>query len=401
MHLFRMYWMRTLKKPGAIFLWLLLPFVFMTIYQLTFGGDNEFSVGLAIVDHDSTFVSRFVGGAFDQGPLEDLIDVQRVENLEQVHKLFGRGNASAALVIPDGFSDHLLRSEPVTLTLYKNPRHFFAPQIAEGVVDGLATMGNGVVGLFHEPLARIQSFVDSDREPTADDVAGMARTIYSLAEETPSLEAMSSVEVNLVEEEQKEPWEFNMGAMFFPGLVAFALMSLSLALEYRFLFDRKKKINHRIVTTPMRPVNILLQQRLYSVAFLYVMAVGTAVLGGLIFRIPPIGIVNVNIATVALILFITGINGIIFGMSNSLKAVSAMSSVVMMVLMVMGGGFFPIEFYPGWAQSVAEHVPTGIVNIALTRSLTGRDPGISYPVLYAYCGAFFALSVVAGRKRII
>ncbi len=31
MHLFRMYWTRTLKKPGAIFLWLLLPFVFMTM----------------------------------------------------------------------------------------------------------------------------------------------------------------------------------------------------------------------------------------------------------------------------------------------------------------------------------------------------------------------------------
>ena len=102
-----------------------------------------------------------------------------------------------------------------------------------------------------------------------------------------------------------------------------------------------------------------------------------------------------------LILFITGINGVIFGMSSSLQAVSSISSVVLMVLMVLGGGFFPIEFYPDWAQTVAVKTPTGMANGALTRSLTGRAPEISFLVFYAYCGVFFLLSVFTGRKRIV
>jgi ABC-2 type transport system permease protein len=137
------------------------------------------------------------------------------------------------------------------------------------------------------------------------------------------------------------------------------------------------------------------------VAFLYVMAVGTALLGGIIWSIAPKGILTVNLVAVALILFITGINGIVFGMSNSLKAVSAISSVVLMVLMALGGGFFPIESYPGWARSVAEWTPTGMANVALTRTLTGRETGVSLPLLYAYSAAFFALSVVVGRRRIV
>ncbi len=33
MHLFRMYWQRTLKKPGSVVVWLAVPFVFMAIYH--------------------------------------------------------------------------------------------------------------------------------------------------------------------------------------------------------------------------------------------------------------------------------------------------------------------------------------------------------------------------------
>ncbi len=401
MHLFRMYWTRILKKPGGIFLWLLLPFVFMTIYTLTFGGDSAFTVGLAVIDQDSSLVSKLVTGSLDQGPLEGLITLFPVESLEEADKLFSREKASAALVIPPEFGEKLLRYEPVTLILYRNPRHEIAPEIAEGIVGGLATLGNGAVSLFKEPLTAIQGFIDDDRAPTAAEVAAIAETLYNLGDNAPNLGAIANIDVKIVENKKKEIWEFNMAALFFPGLVAFALMSLSLAIEYRFLFDRKNKINHRIVMTPMRPFNILFQQRMYSVSFLYVMAVCTGLLGGIIWDIPPAGILKANLIAVALILFITGINGTIFAMTDSIKAVSGISSVVLMVLMVLGGGFFPIEAYPAWGVAIAEKIPTGMANAALTRTLTGRDTGVSLPLLYAYCGAFFALSIIVGRKRIV
>ena len=56
MHLFRMYWQRVLRKPGSVFLWMALPFVFMTIYTLAFGGGDDGlpKVGIAIVDQQKT-----------------------------------------------------------------------------------------------------------------------------------------------------------------------------------------------------------------------------------------------------------------------------------------------------------------------------------------------------------
>ena len=217
---------------------------------------------MAVVDRDSSFVSRFVAGAFDQGPLQELVTQYPVESIEEADKLVRREKASAALVIPEYFGAKLFRGEPDTLTLYKNPRHTIAPQIAEGIVGGMATLGNGAASLFREPLATAQGFIDEERAPTVDEFVGIARTIYTLEQNAPNLGAIANIDVKLVESEKKQPWEMNMAAMFFPGLVAFALMSLSLAIEYRFLFDRKNQVNHRIVMTPMRPANILFKQRL-------------------------------------------------------------------------------------------------------------------------------------------
>jgi ABC-2 type transport system permease protein len=401
MDLFRMYWTRTFRKPGAIFLWLAVPFVFMVIYQLTFGGERKLTVGLAVMDCDSSFVSNLVCGSFSQGPLADLIEVYRIEDTDELEHLFRREQASAGVVIPDGFQARVLASEPTTLTFYRNPRHSISPQVAEGVVSGLCTLGNGALNRFREPMRRIEAFVDGKRNASADDVAEIARLIFTLGQQGPNLEAMFATDVKIVGEDEKEPWDINMAAMFFPGLLAFALMSASLSIEYRFLFDRKNRITHRLAMAPIRPAGMVLQQRLYAMAFLYVMGAAIAFIGGLVWRIPANGLWQVHMIAIALIFFIVGVNGTIFGLSNSIKATSAISSVVLMAMMLLGGGFFPVEFMPKWVQAAAAHCPVGMANIGVTQCLTGRSPTISIPVLYGCSLAALAVSIVIGRKRII
>ena len=76
MHLFRMYWQRTLRRPGSVLIWLSLPFVFMTIYTMVFGNDaGPPKTTMAVVDQDSSLVSRLVKGAFAQGPVGEMINL--------------------------------------------------------------------------------------------------------------------------------------------------------------------------------------------------------------------------------------------------------------------------------------------------------------------------------------
>lgn len=403
MHLFRMYWRRTMRKPGIIYLWLLLPFSFMGIYTLVFGGEGDGmpKTGLAVLDEDDTIVSGLVAGSLETGPLAELLTVHEAADMAAVEKLFEKETASAALVIPKGFTDKLITSERTTLTLYTNPRHYISPQIAEGVLGTLVTMGNGLITLFQEPFDKIKTMAEKEEAPSADDIAETAKMFYAIGQEMPNFEAIMSSDVNIVEAKaEEEADDFNMASLFFPGLVMFALLSLSMSIEFRFMNDRLQKVNNRLIVTPIRPFNLIFQQRLYAAIFLYVMAVVTGLLGGLIWKMPATGLAQANLISLAIVFFIAGVNGTIFNLTNSVKASSAMSSFIMMFLMLFGGGFFPVEFYPEALQGISRMIPTGMANLGLTQSLTGRDLTVSIPVLIVNCLAFFALSIFIGRRRV-
>jgi ABC-type multidrug transport system permease subunit len=398
-----MYWQRSLRKPGSILLWMLIPFVFMAIYTLAFGGDGDITprVGLAVVDRDSSMVSGFFRSAFGQGALSDLIDLKEAADTAAVAELFAREEASAALIIPAGFADSVLALGDAPLLLLKNPRQSISPQIAEGVTGALVSMGNGLTGIFAGPIGMIRALSLSD-SVSGDEVAATARAFYTTGESAQGLAALADIDVSVVEEEQSgdEVDEFNMAALFFPGLVMFALFTVSLSLETRFLYDRTRKVTHRIVSAPVRPARIVAEQRLYAVSFLLAVAVVSALVGGIIWRIAPVGLATAGVIAAALVLFIAGLNGAIFSLSNSLRATSAISSFVMMALVIVGGGFFPAEFWPEWMQRISRVVPTGIANLGLTRALTGREIGVSLPALFVYSGVFFVAGIIAGRRRI-
>lgn len=396
-----------MRMQGTIYLWMLIPFVFMFIYQMAFGGSGGSisKTGLAVVDQDSTLVSQLLAGAFGQGDLAEFIEVEPAADMAAAEKMFVDETASAALVIPAGFGDKLLDYEDVTLTLYKNPRHFIGPQIAEGVTGALIAMGNGLLGLFEQPISIIKKFEDSGADIGADEVAALAKMVYEIGEDAPSLGALGGISVVTVEPESGEEEEgigddFDMATFFFPGLLVFGLLSVSLGLETRLLQDRINKVTHRMVIAPLAPWNLVFQQRLFAASFILVIAVVSAALGGVMWSIAPVGLATVGLITVALTLFIVGINGTIFSLGNSLRATSAISSIVMIALVSVGGGFFPAELTGGGFQAVSRMTPTGMANMGITKALTGRELDISIPVLFIYCGAFFLLSVFLARRKV-
>lgn len=397
MHLFRMYWQRSFRRPGSILIWLALPFVFMTIYTMVFGDDASGppKVTMAIIDQDSSIVSGLVQGALAQGPIGEMLTLVDARDVGDVDALFESEKASAALVIPRGFGVGLLRMEPQKLMLYTNPRHTIGPQVAEGITRSLAVIANGMLAQFASPLRRISSL---DREPTLDEVGDISRTFFTASRNVGGFSALRNIDVTVVEQEEDEADDFSLAAMFFPGLVMFGLLSVSLHLEHRFLRDRIDHVTRRFVTAPVSPWSVAFQQRLYSASFIYVVGVAAALLGGVIWHIPARGLATANLIVVALVLFVAGFNGVIFSLSGSVRAVSAISSITMVFLAILGGGFFPAEFTPPAFQSVMKLIPTGAANLGLTHCLTGRPPGISIPGLFAYCGAFFVAGTVMGRR---
>ncbi len=355
-------------------------------------------MGVAIVDQDSSLVSKLVKTSLGQGPVADLVTVLDARDAADVEALFEKETASAAIVIPDGFGAKLLRSEPDTLRLLRNPRHTIGPQIAEGVVSGLTLVGNELIGQFTVPLRTVRAFADRPSGPSADDIAGVSREFFAAGQRARGLSVLQKIDVTVVDESAKEQ-EFSMAALFFPGLIMFGLLSLSLHIEHRFMTDRKNHVTDRLVTAPIAPWRVAVEQRVFALVFLYAIGVVSLLLGAAIWRIPLHGLATANVIVVALALFIAGWNGSLHATSRSPRAASALASIAIVFLSILGGGFFPAEFMPAAFQSVVRWIPTGMANLGLTRALTGRELTISLPVLFAVSLAFFALAVVLTRRR--
>ena len=402
MHLFRMYWQRVWKRPGAALLWMALPFVFMTIYSLVFGGDDGGlpKVGIAIVDQDSTLVSGLVKSAIAQGPVASMVTLVDARDMPAVETMFEKESASAAIVVPDGFGAKLLSSQPDTLRLYRNPRHTIGPQIAEGILGSLVTVTNELYAQFTGPMQSVRALSGRQQAPTADDIAAISRQFFEAGERARGLSVLQKIDVVVIDESQQEEENFSMAALFFPGLIMFGLLSLSLHLEHRFMLDRTQHVTDRVVSAPVAPWRVAVEQRVFALSFLYIIGVVSLLLGAVIWRIPLQGVATANLIVIALALFIAGWQGSLHSMSRSPRAASAMASIAMVFLSILGGGFFPAEFMPPAFQSIVRWIPTGMANLGLTRAITGRDLTISLPILFAVSLSFFTLAVLLTRKRI-
>src|SRR5262245_51500843 len=402
MPLFRMYWQRLLRRPGSVFIWMALPFVFMTLYQLVFGGSGHDSMpklGLAIVDQDSSLASQLTRGALEQGPVGDMITLHEARDMAAVDELFKAETASAALILPRGFGTKFLRNEPDTIRLVRNPRHTIGPQIAEGIVGSLATIANGLAGQFSAPLEQARAMADRSQSPTSEEIGKISQQFFVAGQSMQNLTVLGDINVVVVDEKEKEEENFSMAALFFPGLIMFGLLSLSLHVEHRFMLDRTQHVTDRIITSPVAPMRVALQQRVFALSFLFLIGVVSILVAAAIWRIPLVGIGTATLLLFGLAMFIAGWNGSIFAMSKSVRAASAIASTAMVFLSILGGGFFPAEFMPASFQAVIRWMPTGMANLGFTRALTGRELTISLPLFFAMSLALFTIAILLNRRK--
>jgi ABC-type multidrug transport system permease subunit len=375
----------------------------MAIYSMVFGHNNSGppKTTMAIVDQDSSFVSKLVKTALNQGPTAKMLTLVDAKDMNAVDDMFKKDTASAALLIPRGFGERLLKNttESQSLTLYKNPRDYIGPQIAEGIMRCLTVIANGVLVQFQQPITQINAM---NHSPSIEEIGKISQSFYGIGKNMRGLSALRNIDVTVIEKpKDTESSDFNLAAMFFPGLVMFGLLSVSLNLEHRFLRDRSNHVTRRFVTAPISPWSVAIQQRLYIASFALVVGIVAGTLGGLIWRIPPHGLSTAVLIIVALALFVAGWNGIVFSLSSSTRTVSAISSISMVFLSLLGGGFFPVDFTPVSFQAITKFIPTSMINLGLTHCLTGRPLGVSLPVIFAMCGAFFVAGTLMGRKRIL
>jgi len=374
---------RMVKNPGLLLLLLAIPMTISLIEYAAFGRTAAAGklppIKVLMLDEDDTFASQAVPQLFTGGPIKDQFDVGSVKSLDEAKPYFRRGEASAVVRVPKGFQDALLDGRDAEVTIYRNPSQSFAPDIAESVLEMGAVVGNGLYLRAKEPLSRIRTLIDEDREPTTDEIAAISVGFFLAGKRLGRLEGLDDVEVKVKRAGDEKAAEAKRGidtsdffATIFPGLTLFSLLFVSQALVFRLLRDRVRGIQRRLMMVTSSAPSVLAGSVLYLVAGLLAILLFLSLVGSIVFRIhlrEPVAMLAIGLGFAV---FAAGLLLAIGAASRDDKGAAAISSVVIIVLSLVGGSMMPVEILPGFLKTTAMALPNGASQFGLTQILVHK-----------------------------
>ncbi len=362
-----------LRDPWPLALWLLIPLVIGGMITAIGGRDGPKPVArLVLVDQDQSLASGLLGGAFTQGALASLIELQSAAEAEARRQL-DEDEVSAMLIVPAGFQDALLTEAPLQLELLTNPSQRILPGIIEGV---LAVLVDGVFYLHRLFGPQLQALADLIEGAASPDDATVAGLSVGINQAVAAIEPYLETPVLEVEFEPTggaaEPGP-GFGVLFFPGIVLMALMFAAQSLSDDFWKERQAGTLRRLALVPHAP-GWLVAAKAASVALLLLgvclvlLAIGFGY-HGLAFSRVPLSLAWLAAGGV----FLYALLAAIAIHAPSRKSASVLTTAAVFPLLMAGGSFFPFEAMPGWLAAIGRWLPNGYVLSQFKDYLLGRS----------------------------
>ncbi len=402
---------RLARRPGLVLLLVAVPSTLAFIEYAAFGGGVASGklppMKVLFIDEDASFASRFVPQFFSNGALKDLVVTATAPDRDAARRAFLDNDAAALVVIPRGFQAALLDGRRAELVLYKNPIATIGPEIAEGVLQMLQTIGNRLYAQAVAPLERIRALDKAGRQPTRDDIAEISRGFFEAGRRLNRVTALDKNTVAL--QRPDRPPDTGRGfrtrgeffAMFFPGLAIFGLFFLSQSLALGLLRDRARGLERRILTTPASASAIAAGNATYLIGAMLCTLLVLAGIGTFVFGITLRNPVALLVIGLGFALFASGLHLVVTAIATSDRDAGFISTGLMLTLMLAGGTFIPAEQFPAWLRVVSFRVPNGAAQQAFIDVLSrGRGLGSVAPlVAVTWAWAILVLAAYVYLKR--
>ena len=356
--------LRRKAKPAGIVIWLCLPLLLAFLMgMISSGGSSsdqpKIEIPLLVEDHDDSFVSQFLIGAFSRGELGEMFSITPVDSA-QGKPLMDKGKASALLIIPRGLGDSLFTGGSSTLILVKNPSQSFLPKIAQETVLILAEAGDRALRLLDSPVQRLKVINDENDSPTEIEVADMAVQIHRIITQVEPLLLPPIIEVSeeTIREQKDEPApSFSLFGYLVSGVAILIMMFMLDNLAKDIFVEKEQKTLFRILTTPVTRSQVFASKLL----FMWIMALIALLLvwlfAILIFRV---SVASWTLFAVLLIVSsgaLSALAGLLYSFIETRAQASGIVPALIMVFAILGGAMLPLESLPGFLRQFAPASP--------------------------------------------
>lgn len=305
---------RLFRDKVAIFFVFIFPLVFLVIFGNIFGGNNETSFRVGLINQSS---SDFAKGFVEQANQDKVFDIDKeVSTVDQAKEKMNRGQLDATIVLPENFgevSDQQFPSGEAKILYDQNNQT--AGQTLNSIMEGI--------------FKEINQNITNAPEP------------FKVVSESTATKGLT-------------PFDY-----VFSGLLGFTLLSLGIFGPTQ-VFPRLKQrgVLRRYKSTPLS-VWQYFSGNLISNATVGLLAIATMfILAFLVFDLQMRGnYLNLAVVVVLGTVMLYGIGLSIGGWAKNENQAAPLSQLVALPMMFLSGVFFPTFLMPDVLQSITQFIP--------------------------------------------
>ena len=366
-------WRRRWRNPLEILMWVGIPLLVGLLIVLAFGGRGgpRPQAHVLVADRDDSFVSNLLVGAMGQKAAGGFIRAEAVEESEGRARM-EKGDATALVVIPEGFSRAVLREEPAVLDLVTNPSQTILPGMVE---EGLSILVDGTFYLHRLVGEDLRMFADGppagDNTFPDDTIAEFSTKMNRLTEEIQGylFPPLLRLEASVDKKASDEP---SMAFLLLPSILFMALLFMAQGLSEDVWEERTRRTLRRVVFSPQPVSAFLVGKTLAASALVFIVClVGLSVGYGYLGASPatfPAALLWATLSGTMLVAAMMTLQ--VF--TTSQRAGNIVSLAVVFPLMMAGGSFFPFETMPPWLSAIGTRTPNGWALQQLKEIVLGR-----------------------------
>lgn len=396
------------KSPYAVLILLLIPFVMTTFLGVVFSpaeGENKLpKIKILLVDKDKNIASKFLIQAFENEQMKDMFHISMVDEKEG-KKLMSKGKASALLIIPEKFSDNILKNKKSEFQLIKNPAEQFLPVIVEEFMNTFAVIVSGFVQVFAEeingirilteipvkdfPIAEITPFLEKSKQKIITLQDYLDPLLIKLKEEVKEKEKKA----------QREPG-FNLFALVLPAIsIMFLLFIIEIFLR-DIITEREKGTLQRILFSSIRPVEYILA-KILSGWLMGIMVYFIVIVAGILLFNMTWGNYLYLFGFVTVTCFwIAGFFALLNSFFKNRNQAGAITAPVVIVFSAFGGSMIQVSQMPAAFQAVSQFT-LNYWFIKGAESITkGSFPALPFFIIFTSGVILFILSIIFLKKKI-
>jgi len=370
------------------------------------GGSSGLSnIPVVIVNLDQKDLGNALEDLFSSADLADLMEPTASSDPEAARHLIDDNKASAAIIIPEGFTESVIpadgvmldpnyvQPEPVKIEVYENPSSPMSAGVIKAIVDefisrveeGRTSGMTSIVGLMTSGLVNPQNMA-SEAKASFQNVDQAESTAIKLKTDKEGADAV----------------DFDLLSYFAPGM---ALMFLMYTVSYggrSILSERAQGTLPRLMISPTHTTQVL-GGKVLGIFFMGVAQVGILILAStLFFQVKWGDTLGVAVLILAAVFGASGWGMLITSLARTPAQVGSTGSAVMLIFGIMGGSFISLENFPPFMQTISKITPNawgldGFTTLALGGTLKNLTEPIT--ALLVMGSVLFAIAVVIFNRN--